>query len=491
MRTRLSATVSGAHDRFAAIAVRWRDRTRRPWVRGLIEGLGILAAAAVAIGVVRLMIRDTLLANLRSDLGRTAEMAAGFIDGDRHATLVDSSQTDSPDYKALVAPLDILLRVNPDIRFAYTGIIRRDSMFFVLDGELSDSRAWVTQKDEPTPGEVEVWERKATVVERTLTATAWGMGIRAYAPIRNQAGEMVAHVGVTMSADRHQAWMKRVDDAAWLGLGIALLISCLGGVRSARGERIRLEADALIERAKESQYSRQKMEALGTLAGGVAHDFNNLLLVILGQSELIADEVAPDSSVAASAESIKIASFRARDLVRRILLFARPQPETLTPIHLDRVVDETVQMLGAIIPSSIEIVWQRPAEPVMAIANGPQLTQVLMNLAVNARQALNGDKGRVEFVLDRVDVAPNQAHTLGIEAGSYGRTVVRDNGTGISDETRRRIFEPFFTTKPAGQGSGMGLAVVDSLIRGHQGAIEVASTPGQGTSMTIYLPLAT
>ena len=114
-----------------------------------------------------------------------------------------------------------------------------------------------------------------------------------------------------------------------------------------------------------------------------------------------------------------------------------------------------------------------------------------MNLAVNARQALNGDKGRVEFVLDRVDVAPNQAHTLGIEAGSYGRTVVRDNGGGISDETRRRIFEPFFTTKPAGQGSGMGLAVVDSLIRGHQGAIEVASTPGQGTSMTIYLPLAT
>ena len=364
-------------------------------------------------------------------------------------------------------------------------------MFFVLDGELSDSRAWVTQKDEPTPGEVEVWERKATVVERTLTATAWGMGIRAYAPIRNQAGEMVAHVGVTMSADRHQAWMKRVDDAAWLGLGIALLISCLGGVRSARGERIRLEADALIERAKESQYSRQKMEALGTLAGGVAHDFNNLLLVILGQSELIADEVAPDSSVAASAESIKIASFRARDLVRRILLFARPQAETLTPIHLDRVVDETVQMLGAIIPSSIEIVWQRPAEPVMAIANGPQLTQVLMNLAVNARQALNGDKGRVEFVLDRVDVAPNQAHTLGIEAGSYGRTVVRDNGGGISDETRRRIFEPFFTTKPAGQGSGMGLAVVDSLIRGHRGAIEVASSPGQGTSMTIYLPLAT
>ena len=454
MRTRLSATVSGAHDRFAAIAVRWRDRTRRPWVRGLIEGLGILAAAAVAIGVVRLMIRDTLLANLRSDLGRTAEMAAGFIDGDRHATLVDSSQTDSPDYKALVAPLDILLRVNPDIRFAYTGIIRRDSMFFVLDGELSDSRAWVTQKDEPTPGEVEVWERKATVVERTLTATAWGMGIRAYAPIRNQAGEMVAHVGVTMSADRHQAWMKRVDDAAWLGLGIALLISCLGGVRSARGERIRL-------------------------------------LVILGQSELIVDEVAPDSSVAASAESIKIASFRARDLVRRILLFARPQAETLRPIHLDRVVDETVQMLGAMIPSSIEIVWQRPAEPVMAIANGPQLTQVLMNLAVNARQALNGDKGRVEFVLDRVDVAPDQAHTLGIEAGSYGRTVVRDNGGGISDETRRRIFEPFFTTKPAGQGSGMGLAVVDSLIRGHQGAIEVASTPGQGTSMTIYLPLAT
>ena len=110
---------------------------RRPWVSGLLEALTIATAAAVSLGVVRLAVRDALLSDLRNHLGRTVELVAALVDGDVHATLTDSSQTGSPEYEALVQPLETLLRINPDIRYAYTGLLRGDSMYFVLDGDRS------------------------------------------------------------------------------------------------------------------------------------------------------------------------------------------------------------------------------------------------------------------------------------------------------------------------------------------------------------------
>ena len=232
------------------------------------------------------------------------------------------------------------------------------------------------------------------------------------------------------------------------------------------------------------------MEALGTLAGGMAHDFNNLLTAVLGHAEMIAEDAPAGSGTGSSAAAIRTAAIRARDLVRRILLFARPEAETRTAIALGSVIDDTVQLLHATLPSSIRILWEPPGESVFAVADGSQLSQVLMNLGVNASHAFPNDRGTIIFTLDRVALGSAEKLRLGLEPGSYTRIVVRDDGMGMSGETRSRIFEPFFTTKPVGKGSGLGLAVADGVIRGHGGAIEVDTELGVGTAFSIYLPAA-
>jgi len=210
--------------------------------------------------------------------------------------------------------------------------------------------------------------------------------------------------------------------------------------------------------------------------------------VILGNAELIAGDAAGDTGFGESLAAIKTAAARARDVVRRILLFARPEAESRTPIALGPVIDETIHLLAATMPSSIAILWQRPPQPVTAMADASQLIQVLMNLGVNASQALPDGRGTIEFRLDRIELHPEEAARLGLDPGPHARVVVRDTGVGMSDEVRARIFEPFFTTKPAGQGSGLGLAVVEGVVRGHRGAIAVESTLGGGSTFAIYLP---
>jgi signal transduction histidine kinase/ActR/RegA family two-component response regulator len=465
-------------------------------------GLAIALTAALSLGIVSVAIEGVLLDDLRNYLRRTAETTAALIDGDRHTRFTDSTQTGSPDYLTASTPLAAVLQANPDIRFAYSGIIRGDSMFYVLDGDRTADRAYVMQPDEPTAGELELSRLRRTVVERRPSPTAWGVGIRAYAPIRGSTGLTGAYVGITMSAERYYSWITRVYDTAALGLLVALVLAFLAASRTARVERTRLRADAEMAAARELAaaaaedrqamerrfQSRQKMEALGTLAGGVAHDFNNLLTVILGNAELIAADSPGDSGSRESVAAIKTAASRARDVVRRILLFARPEAESRTPIALGPVIDETIHLLAATMPSSITIRWQRPPQPVTAVADASQLAQVLMNLGVNASQALPDGRGTIEFRLDRIELHPDEAARLGLDPGPHARLVVRDTGVGMSDEVRARIFEPFFTTKPVGQGSGLGLAVVEGVVRGHGGAIAVESAIGQGSSFSIYLP---
>ena len=469
---------------------------------GVFVGLAIALAAALSLGIVAVAIEGVLLDDLRNYLRRTAETTAALIDGDRHASFTDSAQTDTPDYLSASAPLAGLLKANPDIRFAYTGSFRDDSMHFVLDGDRTADRAWVGQPDEATAGEREVARTRQTVVERRPSPTVWGVGIRAYAPIGGRAGLGGAYVGITMSAEHYYSWVQRVYQTAAAGFLVALLVAILVGSKAARVERTRQRAEAEIAEARELAaaaaedrrvmerrfHSQQKMEALGTLAGGVAHDFNNLLAVILGNAEIISAEVAPQSMSGESATAIKTAAVRARDVVRRILLFARPEAESRMSIALGPVIDETVHLLGATMPSSITIVWQRPPQPVIATADATQLIQVLMNLGVNAGQAVPDDRGTIEFRLDQVALAGPEAERLGLQPGQYARVVVRDDGIGMSDAVRGRIFEPFFTTKPVGKGSGLGLAVVEGVVRGHRGGIDVQSEEGRGSVFSIYLP---
>ncbi len=475
---------------------------RRPLVAGILVGLAIALTAALTLGFVSVEIEDVLLDDLRNYLRRTAETAAATIDGDRHTQFTDSAQTDTPDYLSASAPLAGLLRANPDIRYAYTGIIRRDTMFFILDGDRTADRAWVMQPDQPTIGELEAARSGKTVVELRPSATAWGVGIRAYAPIGGRAGLDGAYLGITMSAERYHSWIKRVYRAAAAGFLVALLLALVAGSEATRVERTRQRAEAEILEAREMAaaaaeerramerrfHSQQKMEALGTLAGGVAHDFNNLLAVILGNAELIAGDAPAHSTSEDAATAIKTAAMRARDVVRRILLFARPEAESRTSIALGPLIDETVHLLAATMPSSISIGWQRPPEPVTATADASQLSQVLMNLGVNAGQALLDDRGTIEFRLDQVDLGAAEAERLGLEPGPHARIAVRDTGIGMSEEVRSRIFEPFFTTKPVGKGSGLGLSVVEGVVRGHFGAIDVQSETGRGSTFAIYLP---
>lgn len=470
---------------------------------GLLIGLAVTLTAAISLLIVCITIRDVLLDDLRTYLRRTVETAAGAIDGDLHALITDSSETGSPQYLALSAPLDILLRTNPDIRFAYTGIIRSDSMFYVLDGDRTVDRAYVMQPDEPTPGELEVSRTGRTVVETEPSPTAWGVGIRAYAPLRRgQVPGPTPYVGITMSATRYNSWVLRVYTTAALGFVVAVLLGVVAGLRATRAEETRLRAETEIAAAREMAaitmehrrkmehqvHSRHKMEALGTLAGGVAHDFNNLLAVILGNAEMLAAEAPPGSPGEESVSAIRTAARRARDVVRRILLYARPEAEDLAPIALEPVIEETIHLLETTLPSSISIHWQRPAEPVSAIADASQLGQVLMNLCVNASQALPDERGAIEFRLTQVEIDEAGALRLGVEPGPFALIAVRDTGAGMSEAVRARIFEPFFTTKTVGKGSGLGLSIVEGVVRGHRGAIEVESVERQGSTFSIYLP---
>ena len=471
----------------------------------MVTAAAIVMTAIVSIAVVSVALRHILLEDLRTYLRRTAESTAAIIDDQAHARLRDSSQTGSPEYRAAAAPLRVLLRTNPDIRFAYSGIVRGDTMYYVLDGDTTSQAAHIMERDTPTEGEREIARNGVTVVERGPSATAWGSGIRAYAPIAGTAGRadsVHSYVGITMDASRYNAWLRRVYEVAALGVLVASVLAILVGLRTARTERRREEAERILGRMREAAIvaaeerlaleqrlqGRQKMEALGTLAGGVAHDFNNLLTIILGHAELLGEETAPGSDLADSALAIRTAATRARDVVRRILLFARPEAEHRLPVALDPIIDETVQLLRSTLPSSVEIGWRPPGEPVIAVADPAQVTQVLMNLGVNASQAMRDQRGHIVVTLEQTTIPDAIAQRLGIAAGLYARVTVRDDGMGMSEEVRRRIFEPFFTTKSPDQGTGLGLSVVDGVVRGHGGAVEVTSQPGEGACFTILLP---
>ena len=233
----------------------------------------------------------------------------------------------------------------------------------------------------------------------------------------------------------------------------------------------------------------QKMDAVGQLAGGIAHDFNSLLGVILGFGDMMRDDLPADDPLRESLEEIMVAGTRAKELVRGLMDFSRPASNGRKLLILAEVIEEPIRMLRASLPASI-LVNSNFGDCKGAIrANASQVGQVLINLGINAGDAIGDQTGEIDISLEQVSVDERQAMQNEVTKGDYLRLTVKDTGCGMSDETKTRIFEPFFTTKEIGKGTGLGLAVVHGIVKAHRGFVSVESCPGQGSSFHVYLPV--
>ncbi len=298
---------------------------------------------------------------------------------------------------------------------------------------------------------------------------------------QNLGGEFETH-----RKDGSRVWIDarshRLLDQEGRLFGIMCIARDITAARRDREERARIER----------QLSQsQKMETLGNLAGGIAHDFNNLLAAILGYAEIASGLLPEGHAALPKLANVRHAGQRAAELVRRILAFSRAGDQPRRPVRVAQVVEETLPLLRATLPSSIAIRSRvAPDADQSVLGDHTQLQQVLLNLCTNSAQAI-GERGggRLEITLDPVDLAePPALHVGASVTGPALLLVVADNGCGIPTETVERIFEPFFTTKPVGEGTGLGLSIVQSIIAAHEGGIRVESSAESGTRFLIYLP---
>ena len=243
-------------------------------------------------------------------------------------------------------------------------------------------------------------------------------------------------------------------------------------------------------RAQREMLQSQKMEALGRLAGGVAHDFNNMLTAITSYSDFVLEDLPPQSSMRADVTEIKHAAARAAQLTRQLLAFSRHRKAEQAALQVNDVITVVEQLLTRVIGADVAVSTHLERGIPAIIADASQLEQVVMNLALNARDAMpDGGTLRIETLRRRIEL-PHSGVIGPIAPGDYACIVVRDSGVGMDEVVRSRIFEPFFTTKPIGQSTGLGLATVYGILRQHEGNIEVHSTPGAGAMFTVYLPVA-
>ncbi|MEO7412332.1 MAG: ATP-binding protein [Opitutaceae bacterium] len=236
-------------------------------------------------------------------------------------------------------------------------------------------------------------------------------------------------------------------------------------------------------------FQSQKMETLGTLAGGIAHDFNNLLMIMLGHTEIAAEMVPKDERVLGVLRNVRKAGMRATELVRRIMAFSRVSEQPLEPVVLGSLVSDSLPLLRASLPATIEIESASDTGERTVLADPTQLQQVLFNLCVNAGHAMQEKGGRLAIKVSPVEVSAPRAALVGrLDPGKYLCIAVADTGVGMTPDVLARAFEPFFTTKTMGNGTGLGLSIVHSIVTGHGGAVQVVSKPRKGTVVSVFLP---
>jgi signal transduction histidine kinase len=249
--------------------------------------------------------------------------------------------------------------------------------------------------------------------------------------------------------------------------------------------------DITEQRTLEEQLRQsQKLEAIGRLAGGVAHDFNNILMSIMGAADLLLMQTASSDPTRDEVNEIKQSVDRGAGLTRQLLAFSRRQKTVTKVFALDEAVASMDTMLRRLIGPEIEFEIIRPPGPTTVMADPGQIQQVVLNLVVNARDAMP-EGGRVTVQVDEVDL--DEATRLAFaeaRPGRYARISVADTGMGMNEQTRAKLFEPFFTTKEQGKGTGLGLSIVYGIVKQSGGHISVISEPGHGATFVIYLPVA-
>lgn len=234
----------------------------------------------------------------------------------------------------------------------------------------------------------------------------------------------------------------------------------------------------------------KKMEAIGAVAVGIAHDFNNILCAITGFAELACDDAPEGTPLHHNLQQVLQAAVRARDLVGRILAFSRGNGPERKPIEIEPVVKEAARFLRASIPSTVEIRHSVEPELGLIVADPTQIHQILMNLGANAAHAMQRAGGTLEIRAQRTQLGPEftKRHPS-MACGPYLKLTVSDTGIGIPKDIGDKVFEPRFTTKPKGEGTGLGLSVVHSIVKGHGGVIELHSRAGRGTVIELYFPV--
>jgi PAS domain S-box-containing protein len=279
---------------------------------------------------------------------------------------------------------------------------------------------------------------------------------------------------------------KKNGDTCYVEESIGPIRDALGGITHfvANGrdltDRLRLEAQLV---------QAQKMDAIGRLAGGIAHDFNNLLTIITSYSELALDAVVPGTPLQSKVQEILSAARRAAELTRQLLAFSRKQPQALRVVELNAVVGGFVKTLQRLIGEDIELIFAPGKELGRVRLDPMQMEQILMNLAVNSRDAMpQGGRFTVETSSVYLDDAYAQKKQTAIPAARYALLTVSDTGAGITSEHMGHLFEPFYTTKEIGQGTGLGLATVYGIVKQNHGFVWAYSEPGMGTIFRIYLP---
>ena len=343
-------------------------------------------------------------------------------------------------------------------------------------------------------GDVGVEIKRLGKSEQRYEQRAFGTLAEVYVPIVGSGGRVLGVIEVYKTPDRLQNTIRWSRIVIWA-------ISVVGGAmfylvllpllmqvyrRQVQDEMLRQHAARLqeqVEHRTQQFMQAQKMQALGLLAGGIAHDFNNMLTVIFGRAQVLLDRLPKDARARQDADAIGEAAERAATLTRQLLAFSRKQLLERCTLDLNSVIADMAQMLRRLIGENITVVTALAQSAAWVNVDRGQLEQVILNLAVNARDAMPGG-GQLTLSTESVDSDGADA----LPSGRFVALVVSDTGVGMDAATRERIFEPFFTTKPVGAGTGLGLATVYGVVEQHGGHIAVDSAPGRGTTFRVYLP---